>query len=167
MIEKKQEIFEILNGLVFDLISATRTYDFLLGSPLEKRFIPAVKTGIFRMIFSHIVLTLCKFLEFYEKYHTNIPSNKKLICKSLKKLIEKKGIRQFRNQCVGHIWDKKEKKPLTLEEQQKRTNAIIENDWETFSAWINNPKGNSYPNTVVGILEDLRTEFEVKNNNPG
>ncbi len=165
MKEKKQEIFEILNGLVLDLVSATRAYDFLLDSPLEKRFIPEVKTGIFRMTFSHIALTLFKFIEFYDKYSQNIPSSKKDICKELKKSIEEKGIRQFRNQCVGHIWDRDNQRPLTLEEQQKRTNAIIGNDWETFSVWINNPKGNS-PNTVVGILEDLRTDFEFKIN-PG
>ncbi len=104
----------------------------------------------------HLVLGLSKFEEFYRRFHQVILSKHRDACKGLVREIERKGVIDFRNSCVGHIWDKKLKRPLVHSEIMERFEHITEGNVSAFLDWINNPRGNTYPSTVVSIVETVR-----------
>ena len=108
------------------------------------------------MSLSYLFLTLDKWTEFYERFHDVIPDDCRSECKSLVKEVHRRKIKGFRNTFVGHIWDKKQGRPLTGAEIEAAADAIVDGDEDAFSTWCNNREHNEYPDTVVSIVEHTR-----------
>ena len=87
-----------------------------------------------------------------------------LYVKSQKKKFKKKGIINFRNKYVGHIWDNDNQRPLLKEEIDEYLEKIIGENESAFIEWVNNPKANNFPNTVVSITEEARQTIVDKYN---
>ncbi len=153
---------DILNDFIGDLVAGVMVLieyrAILLNDPAQKDALVAIQ----KMCLSHLILTLYKWLEFYEKYHSLFDGELKAECKELTKRIKSRNIDAFRNKCVGHIWDKEKKRPMYNSEIDKYLNKIMLNDIQKFLLWLNNPRGNKYPESVVSIIEKCRENIVKK-----
>ena len=109
-----------------------------------------------RMCLSHLVVTLSKWAELYDRYKAVIPSEARAACLELRKEVRTRGIREFRNTVVGHIWDSKLKRPLMRSEVDKLLAKVLGDDPLGFLIWIHNPADNVFPETVAAICEAVR-----------
>ena len=71
-------------------------------------------------------------------------------------------ITDFRNRAVGHIWDRKAKRPLKHSEIMSAIAAIATPDLTAFLDWINNPAINAGTSTVVSMIETIRDSIASK-----
>lgn len=141
----------ILNYLLGDVVAAVEVRRLYLSTGQAN-----ASAAVSRMALSYLFLTLDKWIEFYERFGRVIPEDCREPAKVLKKEIEQRGIRRFRNTFVGHIWDKKRARPLTADEVAEAADAIVKGDEDAFCRWCNDPDGNVYPNTVVSVIERTR-----------
>ena len=157
------EAIDILNDFIADCIAPVNVFkDYLIkwdGDDSKQSSLVAV----YRLCMSQIILTLFKWVEFYEKYHDLIPENMRDDCKMLLKRVKARDIEYFRNSCIGHIWNKEKNRPLHNSEIEELLNKITLNHVGKFMKWVNDSDNNSYPNTVVSIVESLRDTIATKN----
>ncbi len=151
--ERAIQAWRLLNDFVGDIVAATRVPEAMERSRILNQRALRVTN---RMCFSHLIITLSKWAELYERYASLIPEDCQSACRDLRKEINRRKIRGFRNKCVGHIWDKDVKRPLTEQELDNYINAIVDNNPDTFLEWLNNPRANEFPNTVVSIVGTTR-----------
>jgi hypothetical protein len=108
-----------------------------------------------RMCVSHIALAFSKFEEFWTHYHDLVPEAHRRPCKDILREIRERKITEFRNRCVGHIWNKDEKRPLKQSEIMAALEKMARSDFNGFLQWVNTPR-NNYPDTVVSVVEAVR-----------
>jgi hypothetical protein len=113
-------------------------------------------SAVQKMCFSHLVLSFCKLLEFRERYHKLVPEIHREALKSLNAEIRRRGAKDFRNKVAGHIWDNKLQRPLRHSEIIAQLDGLIGKHADDFLYWINNPESNTYPETVVSVVETIR-----------
>lgn len=146
----RQKVIEsvyILNFIMEDLSIGMQSV-----ANIKPSYSEAAQMGLQRMSLSHIFLTLSKYLEFYEHYSLYLPKSCQKECKKLYNNISNRKILGFRNSVVGHIWDKRKKKPLFKKDTNEYYSKIIDGSGVQFLLWINDPENNVYPNTVVSII---------------
>jgi len=153
---------DILNDFIGDLITGVmvlRDYSHALkvGRLAMVQMVPIQK-----MCVSHLVLTLAKWLEFYDRYHDLIPDTYRDEIKRKNKILNDKKVRHFRNVVIGHLWDKDKKRPLVLSEIMSRLEIILGPKPGEFLKWINDPENEEYPNTLVSVVEALRADLMNK-----
>ncbi len=148
--------FQILNYFVGDLTTACHFRALYQISDIKKMALPEVLSGVNRLSLSSLFLTLAKWGEFYDLFLSVIPKDCREACRSLRNEVDRRGIKQFRNKFVGHIWDKKKGRPLTNPEIESFVATIVDGDQDAFCEWCNTPGGNVYPDTVVSIIERTR-----------
>jgi len=73
---------------------------------------------------SFLFVTLAKWIEFYDHYKVLIPEEIKGKCKQLRNELERRGVRKFRNEVVGHIWSDKHDRPLMPKEIEELGRAM-------------------------------------------
>lgn len=154
---------DILNDFMGDLSAGVGVFREYREHCRRGRLHLQLMVPIQKMCFSHIILTLAKWLEFYDHYHHIIPDRYRDVCKDLNKTIRGKGIPAFRNIIVGHIWDKKLKRPLVLSEVMSRLESIIGGHADTFLNWVYDPSGTTSP-TVFSTAETIRDVLVKKYN---
>ena len=156
----------ILNYFVSELVTGSRVRSIFHSSIVSRKASVATISCVDRMSLAYLILTLDKWTEFYDRFHCVIPEDCREVCKDLYKEVNRRKIKQFRNTFVAHIWDKKLNRPLTSPEIQELADTITEADEDAFCTWCNNPAENTYPNTVVSIVETTRDrildEFDIK-----
>ena len=148
----------LLNGFIGDCVTSVKIlheYHALMADNAEQETLLPVH----KMCLSSLVLTLYKWLEFYDKYHIIIPDRLYGECRELTKDLTRRKIYDFRHTCLGHIWDKKNNRPLYNSELIERLNDIAGEDLFSFLDWISSPHRNQFPDTVVSIIETLRNEL--------
>ena len=142
--------------------------DFITGTMFLAKYHAAHNSGsvtaeqlvaINKMCLSHLILELTKWAEFYKKFHYLIPIELKEQAKQIMRTIEERKIIDFRNKCVGHIWDNETNRPLVHSEIMERLNIITNNDIPEFLRWLNNLDPNQYQNSVAGISEAIRDKI--------
>ncbi len=163
MRKKAIEAYGLLNDYVGDLVAGTRSLELVETSPLFANVSPSMRAILRRMCLSHLVITLSKWVELYDRYGAIFPDDVHEACRNLRKELDRRGIRNFRNTVVGHIWDKKLQRPLTVSEIESRLASIIGDGLESFRAWINNPTANWFPETVVAVCERVRDRIGEQN----
>lgn len=114
------------------------------------------------MAMSHLMVTLVKWTEFYQRYAAILPTDVRGACRQLNERIKARGIVAFRNTVVGHILDRDAKRPLTSREVDERLERVMRGERADFFRWINDPAGNVFPRTVVAITEHVRDRLRVK-----
>ncbi len=153
---KAVEAFRFLNEYVGDLVAGTRSLELFETSPLFANVSGSMRLILRRMCLSHLIVTLSKWGEVYDRYKDVLPSDALQACREVRQELDRRGVRHFRNTVVGHIWDNKLGRPLTASEVESRLATVIGNDLASFRTWINNPAGNEFPNTVVAVCERAR-----------
>ncbi len=160
--ERAIEAVDILNDFIADCIAPVNVFkDYLIkwdGDESKQSSLVAV----YRLCMSQVILTLFKWVEFYEKNSGLIPDDMRDDCKILLKRVKARDIEYFRNSCIGHIWNKEKNRPLHNSEIEELLNKITLNHVGKFMKWINDSENNSYPNTVVSIVEKLRDEISTR-----
>jgi hypothetical protein len=164
MKSKAIEAYKILNELGGDFVIGTRTVDLYSHPDISSQLSESFKIGVTRLCVFHLIISLNKYIEFYQHYKNIIPEEIKDTCKELMKTLKDKNIPEFRNKFVGHIWDKDKKTPITEEEHDNYSKMIYGNNFESFLLWINNPNNNVFPKTVVSIVEHTRNKIAEKYN---
>jgi hypothetical protein len=147
---------DTLNDFVGDLVSGAMLFREWHAQFAAGRVPEMLMVNVQKICVSHLVLALCKFVEFYKRFHQVLPSGHRETCKTLVCEINQRGIVEFRNKCVGHIWDKEQQRPLIHSEIMLRLTRLTDGDMSGFLNWINNPAGNQYPYTVVSVVEGVR-----------
>lgn len=139
--------------------------DFVTGVMVFREYAAHLQRGklhlmqmvpIQKMCLSNIVLAFAKFEEFWQHYSDVVPALHRDACKQILKEIRERKITDFRNQCVGHIWNKQKGRPLSHSEVMSALGVMMKKDFPAFLKWINNPGSNHYPNTVVSVVETVR-----------
>jgi hypothetical protein len=158
--ERAIEAWRLLNDILLDLLTGSRALE-LFDSPGWTRLIrEGTAIGFRRMALFHIIITLSKWAEFHGSYGDLLPKEVQLACRDLKRSLDRRGIRRFRNSVVGHIFDREGRRLLTRDEIEARVNRLLENDLEAFLLWLNNPKNNEFPSTFVSVCEAVRRSIE-------
>lgn len=147
---------DVLNDFIGDFITGVMVLHEYSKQHREGKLQLVQMIPIQKMCLSHLVLALAKFEEFWKHYHDLIPQEHRDACKSILKAMRTRKVSEFRNRCVGHIWDKGKQRPLAHSEVMTALEAIAVPDFAAFLSWINNPKANTYPLTVVSIVETVR-----------
>ena len=148
-----REAFRLGNELLMDLTAGTQVYlnfrDRFVKTPAPE----LIQTSVTRLCLFHIIISLSKCSEFYDRYKAIIPENVKATAKRLDREIEERGVVKFRNTVVGHIWDDERKRPLTKTEIQERLNWVTKSNIPGLFAWVNDGQPEHNPATVVGMIE--------------
>jgi len=152
----------MLNDFVGDLVAGTRSLELFESPDFASKIGANTQLILRRMCLSHLVVTLSKWAELYDRYKAAIPDATRETCLSLRKEIEARSIRDFRNTVVGHIWDSKLGRPLRRSEVDTRLASVLRGDQQAFLAWINSPSDNVFPKTVVAICEATREAIRVE-----
>jgi len=146
----------LLNEFVGDLVIGSRAMGWLDAPALQPKVDHEFKLTMHRMCVWHVIATLSKWQEVYDCYHEVFPEDVRKASRDLRKELEKRGVRDFRNTVVGHILDKKTKKPISATDIDKKLNKIFNDSYDGFLLWVNNPAGNVFPTTVISIVEQIR-----------
>ncbi|WNM61202.1 hypothetical protein [Candidatus Nitrospira neomarina] len=160
--ERAIEAFWILNDIGGDLIGATRAFEYFETPNFKGGATDRVLRIFNRMADSFLFVTLAKWIEFYDRYHVLIPPDARPICESLRNELDKRGVREFRNTVIGHIWSKKHSRPLLPNEIEILARKITKGDSKEFLKWINDPNNNQLGETIVGTTEFVRDAIKRK-----
>lgn len=150
------DAIDVLNDLFNDLVAGTMVFEnyqsrFTMGEITQPGIVAVQK-----MCVSHLILGLNKLCEFWEKFHCLVPEEERPEMKALVSKLQRRGIKEFRNTVVAHVWDKKCRRTRTQSEVITLLNQISDGDPGGFLMWLNNPNDNTYPKTVVSIVQTLR-----------
>ena len=162
------EAVDVLSDLILDLIAGVMIFREYAVSSQRKPMPPEQLISVKRLCTFHLVLNLCKYIEFWKRYKSILPEQSKGAIKDQVKLLEARKIIEFRNKYVGHIWDDEFKRPLAHSEILTRIESIYQNDLDGWLNWINNPRENVFPKTVLSVIEStkdaLMSEFQITEN---
>ena len=156
------EAVRILNDFIADAVVGTRSVDLFDRLTKDRSLSEGTKVGMARMCYFHLILLLAKWVEFYEKYNSVIPADCVKECRALTKEIRKRQVPGFRNKYVGHVWNKDTNQPLSSKEISRYMEAVTKGDGAAFLLWVNDSKGNRYPNSVVSIISHVRDRLRVQ-----
>ncbi|MBU4589442.1 MAG: hypothetical protein KKG01_00735 [Candidatus Omnitrophica bacterium] len=145
MRDKAIEACKLLNQYVGDLVATARSLQLFESQESFPRLKNELRLSLRRMCLSYLIITLSKWGELYSKYKTVIPKDLRQSCRALYQNIQCKGIIDFRNSVVGHIWDKKHKRPLLSLEIENRLKKMFDGNMDSFVKWINDSKNNIFP----------------------
>lgn len=165
MRDKAIDAIDILNDLMNEIMTGVDVY---------KYYVAGYKSGIFsfdgissaqRLCFMSIVLALDKIREFNKRYLRVIPQGHRAALKDLQETINEKRIPEFRDHCIGHIWDGRTNQPVKHSEVMKRLSLIVSTKPMDFMRWLH---VTGKQDTVAGTLETIRnalmTEYSVTEN---
>ncbi len=149
------DAIDILNDLMGEIMNGVDVY---------KHYVECYKTGIVtdddmagasRLCFTSMILALNKVREFNRRYLQIVPQGvHRAALTQLQETIVARGIPEFRDHCIGHIWNQKTNQPLKHSEVMKRLSVIVEENVMAFVNWLHGT--GSGGNTVVGVLESIR-----------
>ena len=163
MSQREIEAVNILNEIECELLAATNSFRIYQSNYFNKKLTEQNKSILARMHISYIILALAKLNEFYRYYNKYIPSHLHTHAKkTFQKEIKSRGIIDFRNKVVGHIYDKKTKAPLKKTDIEKRLNKIISPNLNDFLLWVNNI--GSQEESVVGLCEKIKNHISTNLN---
>lgn len=159
--ERAIEAFWLLNDFVGDLICGTKAFEYFESPRFKAGATEQVLRGYNKMADSFIFITLAKWIEFYDRYHPVIPAEQKDTCKQLRDELDRRGVREFRNKIVGHIWHTKRRRPLLVSEIKELDERITKGNGKGFLLWLNNPDSNYFGKTFVGTSEAVRDRIKA------
>ena len=147
---------DVLNDFIGDFITGVMVLREYSKQHQEGKLQLELMIPIQKMCLSYLVLAFAKYAEFWKHYHDLVPQEHHNACKTILKSMQIRKITEFRNRCIGHIWDNGKQRPLAHSEVMSALATITAPDFAAFLNWINNPKANTYPSTVVSVVETVR-----------
>ena len=163
MEERDKAIYavDVLNDLIGDFSSSSRVLISFNMAFKSNQIDEVDMVAIQKMCLSHAILGISKWLEFYKKFSEIIPDHQHEQIEKLNNIIKERKIIEFRNKCVGHIWDNKLDRPLILSEIMERLEKITDGSLGNFISWINT-EDNNYPETITSIILELLRHIMIK-----
>jgi hypothetical protein len=152
---RRRAACRLANDLMLDLVTATQAFRTLQAALAERPAGEPVEIGINRLCLFYVILTLAKWIEFYDRYAAIIPADVREVAKELRNEVERRGIRRFRNNVVGHIWDDEANRALTNAEVEHRLTSITGGDVAAFMNWVNNG-GDDPPDAPISVMERVK-----------
>jgi hypothetical protein len=146
----------VLNDLFDGLVAGTMVFEHYQARFERGQFSKEGIVSVQKMCVSHIILALCKLCEFWEVFHRVVPAEFRPQVKGLISKINQLDVVEYRNTVVAHVKDRKLGRVRTQFESMEVLNRISANDPRGFLGWLNNPRDNEYPKTVVSIVARLR-----------
>ncbi len=155
---KSREAFRLSNDLMMDLIAGSQVYAlFQRGFDQGPNQPPDhLRVAVNRLCLFHAIVTLTKWTELYDRYVDVIPLDVRDVAKRLRKEIEERGIVEFRNKVVGHVWDTDEDRALTNSEVEERLSRLTKSEVRGFLEWVNNTGSEDNAGTAAGVIEAVR-----------
>ena len=147
---------DVLNDFLGDFVTGVMVFREYSAELQRGKLIAMQMVPIQKMCISNIVLAFAKFEEFWQHYSDVVPVRHRDACKQILKEIRERKITDFRNHCVGHIWNKQARRPLAHSEVRAALDFMVKQDFSAFLKWINEPGGNTYPTTIVSVIETVR-----------
>ena len=146
----------ILNDVSDGLVAGTMVFAHYQARFERGQFSKGGIVSVQKMCVSHLILALCKLCEFWKVFHHIVPSEFRPEIKALVAKIHQLKVQDYRNTVVAHVQDQKLGRVRTQFEAMEMLNRISGNSPRGFLGWLNNPKDNKYPKTVVSIVVALR-----------
>lgn len=159
--DRHREAILILNALILDTTVGLRSLDIFSAIDDKLTLSNNMRAGLSRLSTTHLVLALAKWMEFYEHYKDLVPQKNKSAAKALYKNLQDRGVRDFRNKVVGHIWDKKTRRPLSSEASQALLAMVIGSDEQVFNRWIFDQSATDRTTHLLGLTEEIRDALQV------
>jgi len=159
---KRRDAFRLANELHHDLVTAP-TLHTVVQTLFDHSAVPdldTVRVAVTRMCLFHAVLTLAKWTELYDRYRDTIPAAVADRAKDLRKEIQRRGIVDFRNNVVGHVWDDERHRALTNAEVEQRIIAFVGGGVADFLAWAGDPSLDDDLRRPVFVIEQVRDAFK-------
>jgi hypothetical protein len=125
---------------------------------------PKWSVAYFRMCSTFLIITLAKLLETLKHYSNDIRTisfDLGKACDRVRKEIDQREIRQFRNKYAAHALDQATGKPLNLAEGEKRYKVIVGEtvgDIIAFCDWISPPRNSVDVKSIIRTVADVRDE---------
>lgn len=154
------DAIDVLNDLVNDLVAGTMVFENYQSRFTRGEFSQPGIVAVQKLCVSHLILGLNKICEFWKVFNHLVPAELRPEMKALVSELRSRGIKEFRNTVVAHVWDRKQRRTRTQTEAIAQLNQISANDPSGFLLWLNNPNDNAYPKTVVSILQTLRDHLQ-------
>jgi len=164
--DRHQEAVSILDMLILDTMVGLRSLDIFSAIDDKRSMSVNMRAGLTRLSTMHLILALAKWMEFYEHYKNLIPERSAANAKTVYKDLKRRGVRDFRNKVVGHIWDKDVGKHLSKEDTQKWLARVIGPDKAAFNRWIYNPGATDCTSHLVGLTENIRNALRKEGATP-
>jgi hypothetical protein len=147
---------DVLNDFLGDFVVGVMVFREYAAYLQQGKLLVMQMVPIQKMCISNLVLAFAKFDEFWHHYSDVVPEAHREACKQVLREIRERKITDFRNHCVGHIWNKSQRRPLAHSEVMAALEVMVRQDFPSFLKWINDPHGNGYPKTVVSVIETVR-----------
>ena len=159
---KAVDAVDVLGDLIIDLVAGVMVFREYEASFKKSATQDDIYLSVKRLCVFHLILSLHKAIEFWKRYKSVVPNDLKEPFKSFVKTLEGRKITEFRNKYIDHIWDKDLSRPLVHSEVIERMEILCGGDLNSFLNWINNPKGNSFPSTVISVIQTTRDAMIAK-----
>lgn len=88
-----------------------------------------------------------------------IPDTCKSACRELYKELNRRHVKLLRNTFIGHILDKKTRRPISGEDLNYFFNNVTRGGLDAFLNWIHTPGRIRFPESVVSVVEKTRDEI--------
>jgi len=147
---------DVLNDFLGDFVTGVMVFREYSAHLQQGKLLWMQMVPIQKMCISNIVLAFAKFEEFWQHYSDVVPAEHRDACKQILKEVRERKITDFRNHCVGHIWNKQQRRPLAHSEVIAALEVMVKQNFPAFLKWVNDPHGNDYPKTVVSVIETVR-----------
>lgn len=152
----------ILNDLSDGLAAGTMVFEHYQTRFGRGQFSKEGIVSVQKMCVSHLILALYKLCEFWESFHDVVPSEFHSEVKKLVTKINRLNVKDYRNAVIAHLKDKKLGRVQTQLESMAVLNRISANNPRGFLGWLNNPKNNQYPKTVISVVILVRDALREK-----
>ena len=151
----------LLNQAIADLAIVRNTLRFFDELTVTGRFLKLeTKRGVVRMVLCHTGVTLWKVREILAEYARVIPRPNAEVARALRKDLDKRGVKNFRDTYAAHIHDKRTGRPLTVEDLERAIESLANGtSVENFLDWVHEPN-SVRRDTVVAVLEALRSGLQ-------
>lgn len=118
---------------------------------------PAYIAHYFQLVVSHnyagLALTLCKVMEFHNAFRDYLPEALRSELNFVNARLARSRILEYRNKYVGHLFDRKTKKPLDHQTISNYWTALLEGqNEEAFRAWWWSVRSEPELTSVAGIM---------------
>ena len=161
---KAVDAVDVLNDFIIDLIAGVMVLREYEASFKKTASTNPDKLSVNRLCLSHLILNLCKVIEFWKRYKSVVPTNLKEPFKSLVKTLEGRKVTEFRNKYIGHIWDDELNRPLVHSKIIRKIDILCDGAYQQFFELDKQPKSNltTTLTTVISVIETARDALVAK-----
>lgn len=157
-VEAASHAARLLNMLLGDLGAARHSFEITERIRVSPNINASTSywAVVHRAFLVHLVVTLSKLCEVYERYARIVPASTRNDFKRVYNDIHSRGVVDLRNRFCAHIWDKKYGAPLSREELDHHIELLCGGDLASLIPWFWNVDGAPNSPSIGGVVERCR-----------